>query len=110
MAAEPFDSHTRIQALVDQSKPNFNILPKHFEQVLRSIILSIQATDEEKEKEINDTVREKANPSGKAADVLTALEQLATDNTNIEEVTVDETGATTDISKFLPNFQKIHFP
>ena len=55
-------------------------------------------------------MREKANPSGKAADVLTALEQLATDNTNIEEVTVDETGATTDISKFLPNFQKIHFP
>ena len=54
-------------------------------------------------------MREKANPSGKAADVLTALQQLATDNTNIEGVTVDEAGATTDISTFLPNFHKISF-
>ena len=55
-------------------------------------------------------MREKANPSGKAADVLTALQQLATDNTNIEGATVDAEGATTDISKFLQNFQKIYFP
>ena len=37
------------------------------------------------------------------------LEQLATDNTDIEGVTVDEAGATTDISTFLPNFHKISF-
>ena len=39
MTAEPFQStYLHWWARV---KPNFNILPKHFEQVLRSIILSI---------------------------------------------------------------------